>query len=81
MNLETPLAVVALGLPADTAALIMWEPQNRQTAVLTVIRRCMWEWETKGVVLDPLSLSVVLTSLVRELLGLFHGIIEHLEGS
>lgn len=81
MNLNTPLVEVAHLLPAEAAQMIMYEPQNRQNAILHVVRRVVAEWEAKGLALDHFALSIVLTSIVREQLALFHGILNHLDGA
>lgn len=69
MNNDTPLAQVALMLPTEAAGMLTWETVNRQMAVLHVVRRCVSEWEALGTTLDPITLAVILNSLVREVLG------------
>lgn len=79
MNLETELAEVVTYLPRDAAIMLEFQPANRQSAILKCVRRVLVDLEQSEVVLDPISLGTVLTSLVRELLGLYMGLLNHLQ--
>lgn len=79
MNLETTLGEVALHLPRDAAIMLEFQPANRQTAILKCVRRVLVDLEDSDVLLDPVALGAVLTSLVRELLGLYMSLLNHLQ--
>lgn len=79
MNLDTPLSQVALMLPLEAAQKLMYLPEARQTAVLAAVRRLMTRWESSGVVLDPFTLGVVLTSVIIELLAVIQAAIEQIQ--
>lgn len=79
MNVNTDLADVARILPASAAELLMYTDPVIQTAVLTMVRGVIAEWEESGVCLDPITLETVLTSVVKHFIGLSNLVVELLE--
>lgn len=81
MTPDTPLPEVAKVLSAESAKLLMYLPVNRQWAMLSTVRRLIVGWEGKGVVMDPLTLSVVLTGVFTEMLGVLQAAAELVQDS